>query len=303
MSSPFFSIVIPVYNRGEILVDRLTYLFNQTFKDFEVLIIDDGSKGFIEEVLRSLLGIHSNLRVIRQDNKERGAARNLGIHNSLGEYVILFDSDDWMHKDHLAALYAGIEKNNQPDFIATKFNFKNADGKVYDSDICTYHPGEYDFRLFLNGNPLACNICFRREQDNLILFEEDRNYAIKEDWMFLISNLRHNKLILLNDVTISMFEHEDRSMRSGNKKIIEKTIHATEWIRARIDLTGRETLQLFAHRDYFCGIHSYLDNDRKHAIKFSLSAMRSGGIKKKYVVLLIKSIIGRKIIKKIGTWL
>ncbi len=298
MKIPFFSIVIPVYNRSEILEQRLTYLMKQEFTDFEVIIVDDGSTDHPEKKLASLIEIYPNIRLISQPNSERGAARNNGIRNSEGEYIVLFDSDDFMHKDHLSKLHKGILKNNFPDFIATKFNFRNEDGKIFNSDISNYKEGTYNYSLFLNGNPLACNISFKRNLKDLNYFIEDRSFAIKEDWMFLISNLRNHKLILLDDLTISMFDHSDRSMKSNNKVIVERTIKATEWIRNNIDLTVSELNKLYSHRNYFCGIHSYLDGDRTQAISFSIKAIFKGGLKGKYLTLLAKSIVGRKLILK-----
>jgi glycosyltransferase involved in cell wall biosynthesis len=280
MKMPFFSIVIPVYNRSEILEQRLTYLLKQDFNDFEVVIVDDGSSDMVAEKLKPILMAFPNVRIIRQNNSERGAARNNGIRNSKGEYIVLFDSDDFMHHDHLSKLHLGITKHSQPDFIATKFNFKDENGKTYDSEIRKFKTGEYDYRLFLNGNPLACNIAFKRNLKDLIYFNEDRNYSIKEDWMFLISNLKNHKLLLLDDVTISMFDHADRSMKSDNKIIIQRTLLATEWIKENISLSPSELDKLYSHRNYFCAIHSYLENERMNAIRFSLKSIVKGGLKR-----------------------
>ena len=299
MKLPFFSIIIPVYNRSQILEQRLSYLLKQEFTDYEVIVIDDGSSDAPEEKLKSLLEKNPNVRIIRQPNSERGAARNNGIRNATGEYIVLFDSDDFMHSDHLLKLRSGILKNNSPDFIATKFNFCNESGNTYNSEIQNYQAGIYDFSLFLNGNPLACNICFKRNLSNLVYFEEDRNYAIKEDWMFLISNMKQHSLVLLDDVTISMYDHADRSMKSNNKTIIERTMKATEWIRNRLSLSDSEISKLYSHMNYFCGIHSYLEGERSKSILFSFKAMKYGGLKKKYLLLLAKSIVGRKIILKV----
>ncbi len=299
MKIPFFSIVIPVYNRSEIFVQRLTYLMKQEFTDFEVVIVDDGSTDHPEKKLAPIMEIYPNIRLITQANSERGVARNNGIRNSKGEYIVLFDSDDFMHKDHLSKLHKGILGNNFPDFIATKFNFRNEEGKDFNSDIINYKEGIYDYTLFLNGNPLACNVSFKRSLKDLTYFIEDRTYAIKEDWMFLISNLRNHKLILLDDLTISMFDHIDRSMKSDNNVIIERTIKATEWIRNNVELTPSELNKLYSHRNYFCGIHSYLDGNRIQAISFSVKAMFKGGLKSKYLTLLAKSIVGRRLILKL----
>ncbi len=299
MKSPFFSIVIPLYNRSEILENRLVYLLQQQFKDFEVVIIDDGSTDNPQEKLKKLLDSNTNIRMLHQTNSERGAARNKGIEISTGEYIVLFDSDDFMHSNHLLKLHEGILENKYPDFIATKFNFQNEIGKTFSSEIQSYKKGNYDYKLFLDGNPLACNICFKRSIHDLIPFEEDRNYAIKEDWMFLISNIYKHKLILLEDTTISMYDHPLRSMKSDNNLIISRTLKAVAWIENHIQLTKQEIKRLHAHRNYFCGIHSYLEGNRFPSISYSINAIANGGVKMKYIKLLAKSILGRKLILKV----
>lgn len=299
MKNPFFSIVIPLYNRSGILEERLTYLIQQQFRDFEIVIIDDGSTDNPQEKLKNHIDSNTNIRLFHQSNSERGAARNKGIEISKGEYIVLFDSDDFMHSDHLLKLHQGILDNRYPDFIATKFNFQNEKGEKYSSDIQKYKKGNYDYKLFLDGNPLACNICFKRSIPDLILFEEDRNYAIKEDWMFLISNMKKHKLTLLDDTTISMYDHAERSMKSDNNVIISRTLKAVDWIEKHIPLTKEEKNRLHAHLNYFCGIHSYLEGKRISSISYSINAIINGGAKIKYLELLAKSILGRKFISKI----
>lgn len=299
MNQPFFSVVIPVYNRSELLVRSLQHLLHQTFKSYEIIIIDDGSKENIESIVKNNIQSEISIKILRQENLERGAARNNGIRNAIGEYVVLFDSDDFMQSNHLEILFSGINKYNYPNFIATKFNFVDIKERTYFSDISKLPAGKYNYKLFLEGNPLACNICLKRKNSNLLYFEEDRTFAIKEDWMFLMSNLKNDFLTLLPETTITMFDHQDRSMRSGNQAIIYKTFQAVDWIEKNVSLSKDEVRQLEAHKNYFCSIHAYLDGDKAESIKYSLESIRKGGIKVKYLSMLLKSILGRKIILKI----
>ncbi len=296
---PFFSIVIPVYNRSAILVATLSTILKQAFKNFEIVIVDDGSTEDLSSVLKDIITKNANTRLIRQENKERGAARNNGFRNSSGEYVIFFDSDDQMHENHLQVLYDNIIKENKPAFIATKFDFVDEQGKRHSSDMSRLKQGYYDYRLFLNGNPLACNVCVRKNNDSLALFEEDRKYSIKEDWLFMLENLQKNKLFIVDQVTVSMFDHSMRSMRSNNDVIIARTKLACNWILERIKLTGEEKNKLLAHVSYFCGIHAYLEGRKKDSMAYSRDAIIHGGPRLKYISLFFKSIVGRKLISKL----
>jgi GalNAc5-diNAcBac-PP-undecaprenol beta-1,3-glucosyltransferase len=297
-ASPFFSIVIPVYNRSNIIQDTLESIVRQTLKDFEVHIIDDGSTDDSVEKIKSFVDsdIRFNLHV--QHNQERGAARNNGYRVSKGKYVVFFDSDDLMHDDHLFTLHKFIISEN-PDFIATKFDFKDDSGLHHPSDMKDLRQGFYDYKLFLSGNVLACNICLKKGLPGLKLFEVRREYSIKEDWLFLMENLYHHKIFIIDKVTLTMRDHKNRSMRSDNSLIISRTKLAQNWIKERVNLSNEELKKLDAHVNYFCAIHSYIDHKKNDAVRYALNAIFSGGLKIKYLVMLTKSLIGQKLISRI----
>lgn len=89
-----FSVVIPTFNRADLLPRTLDSVWRQSFRDFEVIVIDDGSTDETLEYLRSLSGC---VRVFTELNKGPGAARNLGIREACGDYIAFLDSDDiWL---------------------------------------------------------------------------------------------------------------------------------------------------------------------------------------------------------------
>src|SRR4051812_11846739 len=97
---PFFTIVIPVYNREDILHKTIESIIAQTFSDYEVIIVDDGSTDKSYEVAKRYeSGI---IKIFTKENGERGAARNFGANKAGGRYVNFFDSDDLMRADHLS---------------------------------------------------------------------------------------------------------------------------------------------------------------------------------------------------------
>lgn len=88
---PFFSIIIPTYNRARLLEQTLASVFAQEETDYEVLVVDDGSS---DDTLETLARYGERVRVFQQRNAGPGAARNLGIQEARGEYVAFLDSDD-----------------------------------------------------------------------------------------------------------------------------------------------------------------------------------------------------------------
>src|SRR3989442_437688 len=94
------SVIIPTYNRAEFLGLALTSVLNQTFQDFEILIIDDNSQDSTQEVVTNFGD--ERIKYIRHDvNKRVAAARNTGVANSNGEYIAFLDDDDEWFPDKL----------------------------------------------------------------------------------------------------------------------------------------------------------------------------------------------------------
>jgi len=89
---PFFSTVTPVYNRANLIRPTLDSILKQSFEDFEVILVDDGSDDHTVDVIRGY--DDDRIRLIEQENAGPGAARNTGVEAARGEYVAFLDSDD-----------------------------------------------------------------------------------------------------------------------------------------------------------------------------------------------------------------
>jgi len=106
--SPFFSIITPTYNRQTFLEEMIASVAAQTFQDYEHIIVDDGSTDGTEELIKQLMETHPKIIYIKQENKGRSVARNVGIEAGKGEYVCFLDSDDFWKENHLKVLNEGI---------------------------------------------------------------------------------------------------------------------------------------------------------------------------------------------------
>lgn len=111
---PRFSIIIPVYNRAKLVKETIDSVFAQTFTDFELVAIDDGSKDNSLEVLRSY---GDRLKVIHQSNQGPEAARYKAIAMTCGEYYVILDSDDLLMPNALATYDQIIRSLNAPPVI------------------------------------------------------------------------------------------------------------------------------------------------------------------------------------------
>jgi hypothetical protein len=112
---PFFSVIIPTYNRSALLREALQSVFSQEYTDYEVIVVDDGSAEDIGALVREF---GDCVTYLRQESRGPGAARNLGIAHATGEYIAFLDSDDLWFPWTLLAYNKVIEQYCSPSLIA-----------------------------------------------------------------------------------------------------------------------------------------------------------------------------------------
>ena len=114
------SVIIPLYNKVDHIEDTLRSVLAQTYKDYEIVVVDDGSIDGSTELVENL-GI-DNLRLIRQNNAGVSAARNSGIEEARGEFVALLDADDLWKPDYLAVQFEMTQKYPDCDVLRQIMN-------------------------------------------------------------------------------------------------------------------------------------------------------------------------------------
>ena len=124
------SVVLPVYNVANYLRKCLDSLVNQTFKDFEVICVNDGSTDLSLGILEGYALTDSRFKIITQENRGLSGARNTGIKHVQGEYVLFVDSDDWLEENALEELYNHVNGFNS-DITMFKFRYFNEDTKEF----------------------------------------------------------------------------------------------------------------------------------------------------------------------------
>lgn len=115
---PFLSIIVPVYNVESYLRDSLNSLLNQTFPDYEVICVNDGSTDNSLNILEEFSKKDARIKVISQENKGLSATRNVGIRNSTGKYISFLDSDDFLKPNAYAKIYSVILENDVDTIIS-----------------------------------------------------------------------------------------------------------------------------------------------------------------------------------------
>ena len=105
------SIVIPIYNAVKYLEECLNSIKNQTYKNFEVIMVNDGSKDDSETICKRFSEDDTRFRYFKKENGGVSSARNLGLDNVEGDYITFIDADDWIDENHLELLINSIKKS------------------------------------------------------------------------------------------------------------------------------------------------------------------------------------------------
>jgi len=176
------TVIVPVYNTEKYLDRCITSIINQTFRDIEILLINDGSTDNSLKILLEYAKKDKRVRIINQVNKGLSAARNTGIKVANGAYILHVDSDDWIEPDMCEAMYN--------------------EAKKYDADIVTSHVYfDYPRKKILKKEPYNGISGFN---DFLITFTVKRginsvcNKLIKRD-LYLLNNIEHYEDISLGE--------------------------------------------------------------------------------------------------------
>ncbi|MDO9000759.1 MAG: glycosyltransferase [Bacteroidota bacterium] len=209
----FFSIIIPTYNREKIIPRAIKSILNQSFTDFEIIIVDDGSSDDTELVIKNFQ--NDSIKYFKTDNFGVAHARNFGIKLAKGKYIGFLDSDDLMETNHLQTAHEFIISKKFPEVIHLNFLWgpenksrihKNTLPKNLPDDIfkkCSLHVN----CIFIQGVLLKDN-----------LFNESISLMFAEDWDFFIKIATRFKIHLLDVNTCYLVDHEDRNMRNFDEK-------------------------------------------------------------------------------------
>jgi glycosyltransferase involved in cell wall biosynthesis len=216
--APFFSVVIPTYNRAHLIKKTLQSVLAQTFTGFEILVVDDGSKDDTEAVVKSIQD--SRITYYKKANGERAAARNFGTAHATGSYVTFFDSDDLMYPHHLQHAHAFIAQQANPAWLHLGFDYQDPGGNVIKQPAALTSQIQ---RTLLFDNKLSCNGVFiKKSVADQFPFYEDRALASSEDWELWIRLVCAYPLAFSPEITSSVVEHDLRSLNTVKPTTVEK---------------------------------------------------------------------------------
>jgi glycosyltransferase involved in cell wall biosynthesis len=231
---PFFSIIIPTYNRALFLKIAVESVLQQSFKDFELIIVDDGSTDSTRKIIEEYMGQSTKIKYGYQQNMGPAAARNRGLKEARGDYICFLDSDDRFRNDKLEITYQYIKKYTQYKIFHTQEIWYRK-GKLLPHK--KYHQKPEGF-VFGQALKLCCisisTCCVKKEVFfDIGLFDED--LPVCEDYDFWLRvTAKYPVKLIPKFLTIKEGGHPDQQSKRypaldkyriyAIKKILEKGI-------------------------------------------------------------------------------
>jgi glycosyltransferase involved in cell wall biosynthesis len=210
MNTPFFSIVLPTYNRAQILPKTIASVLKQTYVNWELLVVDDGSTDNTKKIVEDIND--NRVSYLSQDNQERSVARNNGIKNATGQYVCFLDSDDLFEPHHLQVLSTEIlARNNPKELIFTNCFYLNHGKKEQPA-----FPVLKDNTLIylLEHSIVPARVCVHKNILKEFQFRED--IVIVEDTVLWIMIANKYPVTHITNYTIQYRLHDDNSVNIKN---------------------------------------------------------------------------------------
>lgn len=277
-NNPFFSIVLPTYNRAHRIDVAIISVLGQTYSDLELIIVDDGSVDNTKEVVNSF----SDERIVYvyQENMERSAARNNGISIAKGEFICFLDSDDMYLPNHLSVLTDAInEKVEKVALFATGMMRQKSDGIVIGHPIDykgKIHPVHFIWKYFLLMN----SICVHRDIFKHHLFDE--RFYIWEDTHLWLRIAAQFPVYQIPEYTTLQLVHESSSVESFFNKLDLNNVR--QYVQAIDDLFENysEIIDPFLNQkdkenyiaSKYCMFHDVAIRNKQFKVAFKLILMR-----------------------------
>ena len=169
--SDMISIIIPAYNAADYLAQTIESVLNQTYSDFELILIDDGSTDRTREIIKDYQCKDARIKYFYKENGGVSSARNLGLQKATGDFVSFLDSDDLWDRRFLESMYHKLVAGGE---LACFCGYIEKRG-----DTITRYPGHfgavaywaYHFIISLNGRKhKICSSCIQGQNDPFIIF-------------------------------------------------------------------------------------------------------------------------------------
>ena len=239
MSNPKVSIIIPAYNVAPYVGETLRSVVEQSYPDYEAIVINDGST---DETERALEPFRDQIIYIRQENRGLSGARNTGLRVARGRYVALLDSDDAWTPEYLEKLVGRLEADPQIDIIfpnAVLFDSPRWEGKLFQDFYPPREPVTFE-KLLTQESTIFISVMFKRELlDAAGLFDEALREGC-EDFDLWLRFARHGFRFASTSEPLVRYRKRNGSLSSDEVRVARSVIKVYEKVLASPETTPRQ---------------------------------------------------------------
>lgn len=203
------SIIIPIYNKEDFIGRLLENAINQTYKDVEIILINDGSTDNSLKICQKFEQMDSRIKLYNQKNLGVSEARNKGIELANGEYIVFVDSDDCIAKNYIEELVNNIEEDT-----IVKCNYNKKRGKIYD--------GKEYLKKIISGEILGVCWGYFFEKNKLRNLKFDKNTSYMEDTIFMVEYIQKISRVKLINQNLYYHTKNDKSLTADTINIEKK---------------------------------------------------------------------------------
>lgn len=300
------SVIVPCYNQAQYLDEALQSVLNQTYNNWECIVVNDGSIDNTEEVSKKWVSKDSRFKYFYKENGGLSSARNYGLDNAIGDWIQFLDSDDILDKRKLELSLIEINSNKKEDNLIVISNYslftlsplKPIFMPKFNDSLFNFETVLYKWDEYL-AIPIHCGFF------EASLFEKFRfpeNIKAKEDWIMWVSLFHNGAKVIHINKSLALYRKHSESM-TMTSDILSEYIKAYEHLKSLISDEEYHKLSLALFSKYFrksAGFNKKLnDIKQSNTYKFGYlikKALRKLGVLKPFR-LLFKKLLQLKLVK------
>ncbi|WET01227.1 glycosyltransferase family 2 protein [Flavobacterium sp. YJ01] len=227
------SIIVPCYNQAQYLEEALQSIFDQTYENWECIIVNDGSLDNTEEIVKKWIIKDSRFKYFYKENGGLSSARNLGLENAKGEYIQFLDSDDYIAKTKLQLSIAELQHEDKNIVIS---NFKMFSQSISDlgESSCDLKLEYFNFKNILFGwdydfnIPIHCGFFQKSFFDD---FRFPEALKAKEDWVMWLSFFKKQHNVYFLNSSLAYYRLHENNMTKDVKHMETNSLKVLSYLK------------------------------------------------------------------------
>ena len=208
--STIVSIIVPCFNQAHFLDEALQSVFDQIYKYWECIIVNDGSPDHTAEVAKHWIKKDSRFSYLYKENGGLSSARNAGIKVSQGEYILPLDADDKIHASYLEKIVKAFRENPALELVTSRIQF-------FGSSTKELKLPDYSYKKLLVQNCFVCSTAFKKISWQCVVGYDEKMKSF-EDWEFWIRILNEKSQVYKIPELMFMYRKNDYGSLSNSFK-------------------------------------------------------------------------------------